>query len=491
MEEWDQYELLYKLGEGRYGTVTRARHKKLGSLVALKSVLQPSEEQTNNEAARSRLKLRKTLHNEARVLAALNHPCVVALVEVCIGSNGEWTLALEDLGHTSLSSAVRENNNEGLCESLVGCVALHMARALGYLHSRGFLHRDVKPDNIMLEKINDCHTNAKLIDLGLSVNFNDEKMPCSSITRAGTVSFMAPELMSPNVFYGPQVDFFGLGASLYFALIGQEAFNAYTTTTGCRSSTSIFGIQAQHEDMLEELSSEVADVIRGMLLHDPSQRWQEETILGSIWLRQSAVYSSYVLHVNSCLPYLNDWLMLNKEPHASNSLCHKLECTALTRNSSVPLESRSSWDSFSSIPSCFQSSEYDSSEDTPSDTEHASSNYTPLETPSTDALLVHTGNQMNFCLGSHGSSDDENVSSNPNEDQCACYDIKSALEETTVAELARVTREETSVVKNKIEERPWGKLAGMYNLLRLRGKQSSCELYNSDSAPRRTRRNTF
>lgn len=277
MRAWDQYDLICKLGQGKYGTVTRARHRKLGSLVALKSVVNPQQTQSvenscivgsgsymNAEVNTSRE--HTSLYHEARVLATLSHPCLVSLVEICVGVDGLLGLALEDLGGMTLAGLVKKQRCQGLCECLIGCIINHIGEALNYLHSRGYLHRDVKPDNIMIEASNDCFPNAKLIDLGLSIQYSLDNHPNTSVSRAGTLAYMAPELMRADQQYDASIDIFSLGASAYYGLTGQEPFSGYTSATGKRTTTSVHGLQANHLDALEELPEDVAQVGRNWLV---------------------------------------------------------------------------------------------------------------------------------------------------------------------------------------------------------------------------------
>ncbi|XP_018014688.1 serine/threonine-protein kinase chk-2 [Hyalella azteca] len=499
--DWQQYELLCTLGEGRYGIVTRARHKKLGSFVALKTIiglelfknkdlpLVSSKVQTVDNTKHS---LENSLRHEARVLAALSHPCVVSLVEVCIGQDGRLALALEDLGGTSLSSLVQSRSGVGLCECLVGCVALHMTRALEYLHSRKFLHRDVKPENIMVEKTNHCFPHAKLIDLGLSIKYEADNPPNSSVTRAGTVAFMAPELMSPNVFYGPKVDVFGLGASLYFSLTAEEPFVAYDTPSGFRTSTCVFGLQVQHDENLNRMSMEVSEVIKGVLEVQPHQRWSTNAIMKSHWLRHIAVSRTSARHVSTCLEPLNDWLLLNQSFPVAASYCQTTPCRI--RNISEQSTASEEESLSSSLSSVQLSPSSESEEISPN------CNFVPPAPPPQNELDNKKNSKFDDfqCLSDLSdkflppcnregylaeSVDCLMLSSEPecrivgrkdvvcrslSSSECACFGLDLDFDEETLEELARLLGDECVCVKTTIQTRPWGEVAGMYNLLRLR-----------------------
>mmetsp|Transcript_10369 Transcript_10369/g.22280 ORF Transcript_10369/g.22280 Transcript_10369/m.22280 type:complete len:596 (+) Transcript_10369:285-2072(+) len=126
----------------------------------------------------------------------------------------------------------------------VNLVMVPLLEAVSYLHSKAILHRDIKPENVVFDE----HMQLKLLDFGLAINLREER----ATTRAGTLDYMAPEVLrcptksTPDEFkgvpgmptYSTAADVWGLGAILYHLLVGQPPFReAQQTTTAQRIMT--------------------------------------------------------------------------------------------------------------------------------------------------------------------------------------------------------------------------------------------------------------
>lgn len=281
------------LGRGKFGWVSRATHRVVGYQVAVKH--QPwavggigcggeAGQHTNCQHVEE-TQWRAALENEAALLAKVSHPSVVALLEVMRGPSGLYVF-LEDLGDTTLADLVTqhfERNCTGLAEPLAAIIFTQVAAGLHHLHNQGILHRDVKPENIMVVPGKTLVAPvAKLIDLGLAAVWEPSSPLTTARTRAGTVSYMAPELTSASHEYGPEVDVFSLGASLYFTLIGEVPFSEYTRN-GRRGTTALFGLQLHHEDALDTLTPQAAVVLRAMLHTNPKCRWTLQRVCEYDW----------------------------------------------------------------------------------------------------------------------------------------------------------------------------------------------------------------
>ena len=497
---WDQYEIVGVLGRGKYGTVSRARHKRLGSIVALKSVFDLNEDSLKDGAGSNRGtynvrdfgKEKALLYHEARLLATLDHPCLVSIIEICVGVDGMLVLAMEDLGGMSLTGLVQAKSkyNGGLCESLVGSVANHIASGLLYLHEQGLLHRDVKPDNIMVETCCTCFPRAKLIDLGLSIAYTTENLPNSSNTRAGTLAFMAPELMSPDTNYDSQVDVFGLGCSLYFALSGNEPFMCYTTKSGQRSTTAVFGLQLDHQDQLDSMSSDVNIAVRSMLATDPSSRSRIPDLLRTRWLQCSAVGSSYSENVEKALPMLDKWLSLMQHNSTLALACRSCLRKSSTSSFSSSIEDTSSLDFQKLSSSSISERDDDVSKSDVlsviSDTSEIRSKSNELKLTCEKRGRMINGTYFNETVATSsvckvlGVKNASCVSAREDSNECTCP-LPKARDDETVNKVAKILGQSISSVISHIEEYPWGKVAGVYNLVKLKDHRSFAPVESLDS----------
>jgi serine/threonine-protein kinase len=205
------YDILRTIGEPGMGIVYHARRRWTGQDVALKVI---APESAANPAAQSRF-LR-----EVSVLSRLDHPRIVRFLE--IGQvQGQFYFAMEYIPTTDLMALLGEldlASRVRLACALV-CQALE---GLDYAHALGFVHRDVKPSNLLVSR-QGSKVWAKVSDFGLAKSF--EQAGFSGLTREdhvlGTIAFMAPEQALAARYARPSVDIYACGATLYYLLSGK------------------------------------------------------------------------------------------------------------------------------------------------------------------------------------------------------------------------------------------------------------------------------
>lgn len=294
-----EYSVSSVVGRGRFGWVSRAHHRILGHAVAVKHQPWPvggaeCSGSSGDHADCQHVdedKWRAALEHEAHFLAKISHPSIVALVDILRLPTGGLCVCLEDLGDTTLESLVYRHyykNETGLAEPFVACVFHQITQGLNHLHECGILHRDIKPENVMVFLHKDEDNGlykpiAKLIDFGLAAAWTPNNPLCTAVTRVGTVTYMAPELTGSAHKYGPEVDVFSLGVALYYSLIGETPFVEYQRN-GCRGTTALFGLMAQHLDALDTISDSASKLVQAILKADPKQRWTLEQFCSSKWL---------------------------------------------------------------------------------------------------------------------------------------------------------------------------------------------------------------
>jgi WD40 repeat protein len=207
------FETLELLGHGGMGVVYKARHLRLGRLVALKMIhpaLYPGPEQL----ARFRV--------EAETVARLQHPNVVQIHDVIEGE-GRPCLELEYIGGGSLAQKIAA---APLGPSEAAALVETIARAVNAAHRLGVVHRDLKPANILLtdDRV------PKVTDFGLAKYLHAEQTLTRSEAILGSPCYMAPEQADgESSRVGPAADVYALGVVLYEALTGRPPFKAATT----------------------------------------------------------------------------------------------------------------------------------------------------------------------------------------------------------------------------------------------------------------------
>ena len=208
------FELLGKLGQGGMGAVYKARQASLDRLVALK-ILDPKLVNSDPVFVERFL-------NEARATAKLNHPNIVA--GYAVGSaEGYHYFAMEFIqGENLKTRIIREGV---LAEAEVLRIGAAISAALGHAHAAKIVHRDVKPDNILI----DADGTPKLADLGLAKGARREDASLTqSGSTVGTPHYIAPEQARGERDIDGRADQYGLGCTLYHAASGRTPFDAPT-----------------------------------------------------------------------------------------------------------------------------------------------------------------------------------------------------------------------------------------------------------------------
>ncbi len=264
------YEIVSPIGAGGMGEVYRARDHRLGRDVAVKVL--PAHIATDLQA-------RARFEREAKTLAALSHPHIVAIHDV--GAEGETVfVVMELLAGETLGSRLRAGPMSWREAAKTGGA---IAEGLAAAHAGGIVHRDLKPDNVFITK----DGRIKILDFGLARSrapVSEEAETASVIsaktdpgTVMGTVGYMAPEQVRGET-VDHRADLFAFGAILYEMLAGARAFKRDSAVETLNAI-----LKEEPENLLERkagLPSAMERIVGRCLEKNPARRFQSAGDLG-------------------------------------------------------------------------------------------------------------------------------------------------------------------------------------------------------------------
>ena len=262
------YEIVDYLGRGAMGFVYRARHNVLGREYALKTL--GSEQVSETSWRRFQI--------EAQAIAKMAHPNVVGIHNFALhhseGNSPIPFYVMDLLVGKNLGEKLEENGSPPLAVLLT--IFQQAAAGLGYAHSKGMIHRDVKPGNIvLLDQPDSVGATVKIVDFGIA-KLTDSEYGAQKLTTAGEV-FGSPLYMSPEQSMAqtldPRTDIYSLGVTMFEALTGEPPFIA----------GSAVEVMMMHQSapvpVINEVSEvgyppEIQQIVETMLAKMPDDRYQ-------------------------------------------------------------------------------------------------------------------------------------------------------------------------------------------------------------------------
>ncbi|MER6181090.1 serine/threonine-protein kinase [Streptomyces sp. NPDC001652] len=246
-----RYRLLAKLGHGGMGTVWRAKDETVDREVAVKEPRVP-----DHLPERERANAFERMRREARAAARLDHPAVVNVHDVAVVDGQPW-IVMELVHGRSLGDALQEGTLGAREAARIG---LEVLGALEAAHAAGILHRDVKPDNVLLGR----HERVVLTDFGIA-QIEGETNLTDTGGFVGSPEYIAPERVLGQR-PGPASDLWSLGVVLYAATEGVSPFRRSNTPATLQS------VLNATPSVPASASGPLADVITGLLQKDPARR---------------------------------------------------------------------------------------------------------------------------------------------------------------------------------------------------------------------------
>lgn len=289
--EISHYRIIDKLGSGGMGEVFLAQDVRLDRKVAIKML--PAKSIGNEQA-------KKRLFREAKAAATLDHPNICAIYEV--GEEGDCAyIAMQYIEGRTLSHIIKNN---ALSPLEVVDIGIQATEALAEAHSRGVIHRDIKPQNVIITP----RGRVKILDFGLAKILRDEGAIHtgeidSRLTETGevvgTVGYMSPEQLR-DLPIDARSDLFSLGVMLYECATGKSAF---VGSTKIQISLQVIEVDPQKPSELSAaVPGELDAIILKALAKDVDARYQSADAMLADLRRMEGTLQGSVLNTRPLTP---------------------------------------------------------------------------------------------------------------------------------------------------------------------------------------------
>ena len=256
------YQALARLGEGAFGVVLHARRRSDGADLALKLLKQGADDP----------ELRRRFEREARLTAGLRHPSLVEVLDAGVSTDGQPWIAYQRIEGRCLGD-LRHLPEEALRQ-----VGAALAAALHVAHRAGVIHRDVKPDNVILRS----DGRPVLVDFGIARSTREGTVRTADGLVLGTPAFMAPELFRGQPATAAS-DQWALAASLHELLYGRGVYPGEDLAEILEAATR--GFEPELGPGPEGRVPALAPVLQRALCPDPARRFPDLEALAAALLR--------------------------------------------------------------------------------------------------------------------------------------------------------------------------------------------------------------
>lgn len=268
------FQFIRKIGEGGFGEVWEARQQSLRRSVAIKRLKFDKRDGRHEATESTRAIMTETFRCEALTTATLDHPNIVPIHDIGMDDQGRPLIAMKLVRGMPWNKMIESdfssmNQTEFLNKHIP--ILIQAAQAIAFAHSRGLIHRDIKPAQVMVGEFDE----VMVMDWGLSVAVDEmaleqhKGIPVSGVAPnlitasnpAGTVAYMAPEQTHPAAgSLGPWTDVYLLGATLYHLLTGKTPHQGKMTKAYAQASTGFmvpFSESAPDRDVPKDLAAVV------------------------------------------------------------------------------------------------------------------------------------------------------------------------------------------------------------------------------------------
>ncbi len=259
------YTLEEKIGEGGMGEVYKARHGLLRRATAIKLVRDADNPETLARFER-----------EVQLTSRLTHPSTVQVYDFGRAEDGTFYYAMEHIEGLTLYQLVKHDGP--LPPGRVVAFLLDICSSLAEAHSLGLIHRDVKPDNVLVCMRGLVPDVIKVVDFGLARSIHPDGPDASDLIM-GTAQYMAPEAVRAPASIDARADLYSLGALAYFLLTGTDLFDGSTSVVLSQQMHQV--PQRPSSRLGRELPADLERIVMRCLEKDPAKRPQSATELAA------------------------------------------------------------------------------------------------------------------------------------------------------------------------------------------------------------------
>jgi tRNA A-37 threonylcarbamoyl transferase component Bud32 len=288
LPELSKYELIEEIGHGGMATVYRARDRRLGREVAIKLI---------HRHLRDSAEVAERFAREATAVAKLRHPNIVEVFDISDPDEGEQYLVVELIRGMTLRERLRQG---ALPPEVAVAVVLEVGAALEHAHQQGVIHRDVKPENVLIELtpasepgVERTGPHIKLTDFGIA-----KLLDAQGVTATGQV-LGSPAHMAPEQIEGGAVDartdVFALGVLLYECMVGRLPFQGEHPAQVLRKVLDGEFVPPERQD--PKIGAQYSRIVVRALARLPEQRFDSVQAFMDTLLRELAALGYVKLHL--------------------------------------------------------------------------------------------------------------------------------------------------------------------------------------------------
>ena len=282
-ERIGKYEIINQIGKGTTGDVFLSHDPYYGRDVAIK--VYHIDASSDNKAAKI---ARKMFFNEAHIVGMLQHPNILPIYDAGEEA-GKYYVVMEHVqGARTLGAYCRPDNLLPIAD--VVKIIFKCAKALHYAHGRGLIHRDIKPNNIMLTPDND----VRIIDFGIAIKKGSGVSQIRGI--AGSPSYMSPEQVE-SAELSAASDLYSLGAVLYELITGFRPFRGADLSK--LLNQIVYATSAPVHTLRADIPEELEEVIAISMQKEPATRYQSGAAMAAALTHVHQKLQASLSHVDT------------------------------------------------------------------------------------------------------------------------------------------------------------------------------------------------